>query len=139
MEAGKSQAEVANDLNCSLSTVTSWWHRRHTTKKHYKSKKSSYKSKSNSQSSSGISLSPSSYDSSERDGEPPETPPDHMVSRVVENASILEKMVGILYFAIAIYIITIFVIFCVLLLRVSISGSSLFLLQRRNKTQQQER
>ena len=141
MEAGKSQAEVANDLNCSLSTVTSWWHRRHTTKKYYKSKKSSYKSKSNSQSSSGISLSPSSYDSSERDGEPPETPPDHMVSPMIENASSLNKMVSLLCFAFAIYSYKIiFVIFYVLILfPVSISVSSLFLLQRRNKTQRQEK
>jgi hypothetical protein len=94
MEEGKTQAEVAKDLNCSVSTVASWWHRRHTTKKNHKYKKVSSKLIVNSQNSSGISLSPSSYDSSERDGETGDIP-NHMAFAELQNDSRLHKSVRI--------------------------------------------
>merc|ERR1712223_485141 len=69
MKDGKSQSEVAKDLNCSVSTVASWWQRRQTLKKPTKFKKNLCKPPVERHNSSGISLSPSSYDSSEKDGE----------------------------------------------------------------------
>ena len=93
MEEGKTQVEVAKDLNCSVSTVASWWHRRHTTKKNHKYKKISSKLVVNNQNSSGISLSPSSYDSSERDGETGDIPNHIMAFAELENDSSLHKSV----------------------------------------------
>jgi len=69
MQDGKSQSEVAKDLNCSVSTVASWWQRRQTLKKPTKFRKNLCKPPIERHNSSGISLSPSSYDSSEKDGE----------------------------------------------------------------------
>ena len=66
---GKSQSEVAKDLNCSLSTVASWWQRRHTLQRPTKFRNVSSKLSTKHHNSSGISLSPSSYDSSEKEGE----------------------------------------------------------------------
>ena len=93
MEEGKTQAGIAKDLNCSISTVASWWHRRNSiSAKSRQCKKSTPRPTTlKEQSSSGVSLSPSSYSSSERDAEV--ITPSDLVQSVLQKINKLDASV----------------------------------------------